>query len=110
MEKGNLYGLADVFSIAAALHDWDMAIAQDPAVRNAEIYGKASAIVDARFLHIESDRLDVRTVFNLIVNSAYITGVRYSIVNAQLYNLRNWTFSSDLSDAVIEKLFARQEL
>lgn len=199
LEKGNLYGLADVLSIVTALHDWDMAIAQDPAVRDAEIYGKASKIVDACFRHIDSDRLDIRTVFNLIVNSAYITGlhgsgrpesgsehifskfieldalrrgtqimhgksvslgmvlmttlqenkkvgqvfkavrglgflaefegkkdelkqkatdvlielephpIRYSIVNAHLDNLRNLTFSADLSDAVIEKLFARQE-
>lgn len=199
LEKGSLYGLADVLSISTALHDWDMAVAQDPSVVNDSVYREARKIVNSCFKQIETNRLDTRTVFNLIVNSAYITGlhgsgrpesgsehifskyieldtlrrgsyimhgksvglgmllmatlqqnekleeifsavrglgflaefeptkevlrqratevltqiephpVRYSVVNAQLDNLRNPSFSGDLSNEVIKKLFATQE-
>lgn len=198
LEAESLYGLADVLSIATALHDWDMAAAQDPSVIHKGVYQKARTIVNSCFQQIATDQLDTRSVFNLIVNSAYITGlhgsgrpesgsehlfskfieldalrkgtyimhgksvslgmllmatlqentrreeifravrglgfltefarnkeelkqqaakilmqiephpVRYSIVNAQLDNLRNPSFSADLSDAVVEKLFKEE--
>lgn len=193
--KANLYGLADAMSIATALHDWDLAIKQDPSVDDSAIYEKASNIRDACFETVQSDKLDIRSIFNLIVNSAYVTGlhgsgrpesgsehifskylelktmreggvvmhgqsvglgillmatlqrnareqevfgavrklgfltdyvhskdelkekatevlthiqphaIRYSVVDSQLDNLRNQTFSSDLSSEVVERLF-----
>ncbi len=75
LESGRLYGLADVLSITTALHDWDMAIAQDPSVQNEPIYQNARKIATSCFQQIEAGALDNRTIFNLIVNSAYITGL-----------------------------------
>ncbi len=75
LESRNIYGLADVLSIATALHDWDLAISQDPSLKNEPIYQKAKKIADSCFRQIGADTLDNRTVFNLIVNAAYITGL-----------------------------------
>jgi len=75
---GSLYGLADVLSIGTALHDWDMAIVQDPSVQDHQIYELARKIYDDCFRQIETGRLDIRTVFTLILNSAFVTGLHGS--------------------------------
>ncbi|MEK7059591.1 MAG: iron-containing alcohol dehydrogenase [Patescibacteria group bacterium] len=73
-----LYGLADALSITTALRDWDLAIEQDPSVEDADVYAIAKTIEKSCLDQIDSDQLDIRSVFNLIVNSAYITGLHGS--------------------------------
>lgn len=70
-----LYGLVDVLSIATALYDWDLAIAQGSGMQNQFIYNLAISIRDEGLKMMKEQNIDIRSAFTLILNSAYITGL-----------------------------------